>query len=206
VNPGRCQLRFARLRPLFVLALFVFPASAHAHTKIKGMGEFVSGLAHPLTTPAHVLILLALGLMLGQHTPIKLKMPVLVFVPLSAVALFLTTTRFAATVPQPILICFALCAAILVALEKAIPPVAVGVLLAAAALAIGFDSAVENGTTAVVIKTLLGIWVALVAVLFDLAFYVSRCTEKKWMKVAIRVIGSWIIAISLLVLAFSLRK
>ncbi len=170
------------------------------------MGDFVSGLAHPLMTPSHVLILLALGLMLGQHTPLKLKMPVLVFVPLSAVALILTTTRLAVTVPQPVLIGIALGAAILVSLEKALPPVGVGALLALAALGIGFDSAVESGTTAVVVKTLLGIWVALAVVLFDLAFYVSHCTQKQWMKVGIRVLGSWIIAISLLVLAFSLRR
>ncbi len=198
-------LSWKRLWPPAVW-LFAFPAPAHAHTTIKGMGEFVGGLVHPLVTPSHVLILLALGLMLGQHAPLKLKMPLLVFAPLSAVAMILSTTASGLVVPQPLLAGVALGAAGLVALGKAVPRVLTAVLLAAAAVAMGIDSAAERGPVAAVIKTLLGTWLCLVVVVFDLAFYVSRCTNTPWMKIGIRVIGSWIIAISLLVLAFSLRQ
>lgn len=130
----------------------------------------------------------------------------LVFAPLSAVALLLTLTGFITGVYQPILICIALCAATLVALEKPLSPWAASLMFAAAALAIGLDSGVENGTIKVVLKTLLGTWICLLVVILVLAYYVSLCAEKKWLKVGIRVVGSWIIAISLLVLAFSFRK
>ena len=191
---------------LFALFSLVLPTSAHAHTTIKGMGDFVSGLAHPLTTPAHVLVILGLALLLGQHTPLKLKMPMLVFGPLSAVALLLTTTGIVKSVPPPFLICIALVAAIFVALEKPLPPLWCGALFAVAAIGVGFDSRVENGSTGVVIKTLAGTWISLMALVCDLAFYVSFCTRKKWQRIGIRVAGSWIIAISLLMLAFSLRR
>ena len=49
-------------------------------------------------------------------------------------------------------------------------------------------------------------WVTLNLVVFNLAFYVSAMTKKKWTKVGIRVLGSWLIAISLLVLAFYFKK
>jgi len=189
-----------------VLALFAFPGTAHAHTTIKGLGEFANGIVHPLTTPAHVLILLGLGLLAGQHPPLNLKPLMLVFAPLLAIALALTTTGLVQSVYPPILICLALGLGALVALAVPVPPLASRTLFALAALAIGFDSAVESNSTAAVVKTLLGTWLIVVFVVCDLAYYVSLGAGKKWIAVGIRVIGSWIIAISLLVLAFSLRK
>jgi urease accessory protein len=56
----------------------------------------------------------------------------------------------------------------------------------------------------VVIKTLLGIWLMVVFLLFDVAYYTSLATRKHWPKVDVRIVGSWIIAISLLMLALSL--
>ena len=56
-----------------------------------------------------------------------------------------------------------------------------------------------------IIKTLSGTWIALVVLVCDIAIYVSLGAEAKWLQIALRVAGSWIIAIALLVLAFSLR-
>ena len=43
-----------------------------------------------------------------------------------------------------------------------------------------------------------------VFLLFDVAYYTSLATRNHWPKVGVRILGSWIIAISLLMLAFSL--
>lgn len=182
-----------------------FPLNVHAHTPIEGAGDFVAGLLHPLTTPTHLLVLLALGLMLGQHPPLRLKTPLLVFIPLSALALVLTTAGWFTPVPPAILLTIALGAAALVAWEKTVPPLANRVLLAAAAIALGLDSAVEKTDSVVVTKTLLGTAISLPVVLFDVAYYTSLCARKSWMRIGVRVLGSWIIAIALLVLAFSFR-
>ena len=69
----------------------------------------------------------------------------------------------------------------------------------------GAEIAPKNATLAT-IKTLLGTWVCLLLLLCNIAYYVSLLTDKQWGKVGIRVIASWIIAISLLVLAFALKK
>lgn len=51
-----------------------------------------------------------------------------------------------------------------------------------------------------------GTWVSLLLILMDVPFYISLGIKKKWVQIAVRVLASWIIAIALLVLAFSLRK
>lgn len=199
-------LRRARLPVLlFVLGL---PAAAHAHTTVQGMNDVGGGILHPFVTPAHVLILLGLGLMLGQHLLADLGKALRVFAPLTAVSLALTMTQRIAAVPSPVMISIALFAGMMVALEMRLPSVGRYALFAVAAMAIGLDSGTEAGTTAVVIKTLLGTWLGLVAGLANIAFYVSLAAErkKKWISIGLRVAGSWLVAISLLLLAFSLRK
>ncbi|MDR3401894.1 MAG: HupE/UreJ family protein [Chthoniobacter sp.] len=180
-----------------------------AHMTAPGMGNFASGLLHPWMTPTHVLVLLALGLWLGQHVPLRLGMPCKVFAPLSAVALLLTTTGWVAVVPPPILLGIALVTAAVVALESRLPSSAGAVLLAVAAVAIGLDSAPETTSTpSAVFSTLAGTWVGLGLGLVNLAYYVSLAAERKrqWIRIGFRVVGSWIFAISLLMLAFALRR
>ena len=92
----RGKLRFTSNRSLPVAAvvflLLLSPAYVQAHTTFQGLGEFASGLAflHPLTTPPHLLVLLALGLWLGQHAPLRIKEPALVFAGAAAGGLLLT--------------------------------------------------------------------------------------------------------------------
>ena len=79
-------------------------------------------LFHPLTTPAHLLVIVALGLLTGQRSPPDLKAPFVLFVPCLTFALIVTTIGLVKAVYQPVLIGLALCAAISVALEKPRPP------------------------------------------------------------------------------------
>jgi urease accessory protein len=189
-----------------VLLLLVFPSTAHAHISVEGVGEIGSGALHPLMTPAHVLILLGLGLLLGQQVPFHLKTPVLVLAPVSAAALALTATGRIPVVYPPVLIGIALCIAILVALECKLPRLVCGALCAAAAIGIGLDSGLETGSAFVVAKTLFGTWFSLNLIIPYIAMCASNGADKPWAKTGIRIAGSWIIAISLMVLAFALRK
>ncbi|MEO7100328.1 MAG: HupE/UreJ family protein [Luteolibacter sp.] len=193
------------LFPIFLFSLLL-QSTAHAHLTVEGIGEVGSGALHPLMTPAHVLILLALALLLGQRVPLDLKTPLKVLLPTSAVGLLLTTTGKVAGVYPPILIGIAMCIAILVALELKIPPLVCRMICAVAAIGIGLDSGLENGSAIVVAKTLIGTWISFNIVVAYLAICVSHGTGRPWAKIGTRVLGSWIIAISLLVLAFSLRK
>jgi urease accessory protein len=186
--------------------LLAIPASASAHTAINGVGDFFGGVLHPLTTPAHLLVLLGLGLLAGRPAPLNLKIPLAVFIPVSAVALGLTATGLVKTVYPPILIGLGLIAGLLVALGKPPPAAALAALFGFAALALGLDSAVETGSATVVVKTLLGTWLSLILAVADIAYYVSFFTSQKWQQVGIRVAGSWITAVSFMILAFALRR
>ena len=201
----RYFLRSLQWLPL-LLCLFAFPNTAHAHSPIKGLGDFYSGLFHPLTSPAHVLLIVALGLLAGRRRPFQLKAPMAVFIALSGTALFVATTCGIKAVHPALTIGVALCAGILLALDKNLATLPVCVLFAVAAIAMGLDSAVEASSRTSMAKTLLGNWISLVVLVCDVAIYVSLGGEAKWLKIALRIAGSWIIAISLLVLALSFRK
>lgn len=136
--------------------------------------------------------------------PLDLKPLFIFFAPILAFALTLTATGVIRGVYQPVLIGIALCAAIPVALEKPVSPLIYRVLTTAVALAIGFDSAPEPSSTGVLIKALAGTGIMVIFLVFDLAYYTRLAMGRPWLRVGVRVLGSWIIAISFLVLALSL--
>ena len=189
------------------IPFLALPRPAFAHAAIQGVDEFAAGILHPLMTPAHVLVLLSLGLLLGQHPPLRLKTPLLSFAVFAAAALCATTFHLAAAVPQSLILALALCGAIFVSAAWPMPAPAQAILFAAAALAVGFDSAVGDSPSRLAeVKTLLGIWVSLIITLVSVAFYVSLLPPKKWLQIAVRIAGSWIIAITVMMLAFLLRR
>ena len=197
--------RSLRWLPL-LLCLVVFPTTAHAHSPVKGLGDFYSGLLHPLTTPSHVLLIVALGLLAGRRRPFHLKAPMAIFSALSGAALVVATVGGTRGIHPNVMVGIALWAGILLALDKNLSPAPFCALVAVAAVVMGLDSAVESKSASAVIKTILGNWISLVVLVCDIAIYVSLGGEAKWLKVALRIAGSWIVAISLLVLAFSIRR
>jgi hydrogenase/urease accessory protein HupE len=108
-----------------------------------------------------------------------------------------------AVVPAPVRVAIALIAGALVAAEVRIPAFACGALFAVAALAMGMDSGVEGAPRDMEMKSLMGTCAGLVVGLTNVTLLVALIAEKKkqWMSIALRVAGSWIVAISLLMLA-----
>lgn len=54
------------LLPLASILYVTWPFTASAHVTFTGAGDLFAGLVHPLVVPAHVLVLVALGLLFGQ--------------------------------------------------------------------------------------------------------------------------------------------
>ena len=48
------------------MALLI-PGTTLAHAPIEGIGNFYNGLLHPVLVPAHLLLLVAIGLFIGQQ-------------------------------------------------------------------------------------------------------------------------------------------
>ena len=71
---------------------------------------------------------------------------------------------------------------------------------------LGWDSTPETASAWNTFKMLLGVWAGLAVLLLNLAGYAKMARKRPWVKIAFRVAGSWIMAISLLSLALALRK
>src|SRR6478609_1153457 len=140
------------LAPVVLFSLALAP-TVHAHMAVEGEGQIASGAVHPFVVPIHVLIILGLGLLLGQRVPLDLKIPARVILPVSAVALALSTLRPSAAVYPPLMVGVALCIGILVGLEKKLPRVVLGILCAVAVAGLGLDSGVESSSAAAIAKT-----------------------------------------------------
>jgi len=181
-------------------------STAQAHMLVEGAGDFVNGALHPFFTPAHTLILLGSALLLGQQVSCRVGLTIRVFAACSAIGLACTIPGQIPEIPQACLVGFALCLGMLVASERRLPGWALAGLGALAALGIGLDSGLEAPVVANVPKMLLGNWLSMNAVTFYLAICASNGADKQWARTGIRVIGSWIIAVSLLVLAFALKR
>ncbi len=200
---GHCRGSWLLAAGLFLLV----PTRAEAHTPIKGAGEFVSGFLHPFLTPTHLLVLLSVGLLLGQRLPLRLQWPLTVFAVSAAAGLSVTALHVIAGVSQTVLIVLGLCAGGLVAVAAPLPLWTRLMACAAAGLALGLDSGADPGTMGIAMaRMLLATWVSLILCVGDVAFYSSRLPPYQWVQTGIRVVGSWIVAIALLMLAFALRR
>ena len=205
-QPLQLSVRRAVVTVLAVLAMLAH-VDVYAHGASAGMAGFGGGLIHPLITPPHILLLLALGLWLGQQRPLALRAPSLIFVPAAAVGLLMTTYLPLALAWQPVLMVLALTAALLLTTSSRLPAWAALPLIGGAGLALGLDSGVDssNSTTALAI-TLLATWMGLSLCLVNFAYYTSLLPQRKWIQIGVRVAGSWLAAICLLGLAFTFRN
>ena len=162
---------------------------------------FVDGFINPLTTPAHVLVLLALALLLAEQ-PQRLA-GVLIF----ALAL---TTGFVAIVlaveTTPARIVLLAVAVVLGAMVAAawVPKLLAWLLVAIAGAALALDSPPQAVTIADAYATLAGTAVSACTMLVVVAAF-ARHAHADWQRLGVRILGSWIAASAILVLAVQLR-
>ena len=175
-----------------------------AHTQFAGIGDFWNGTLHPLYTPAHVVLLIALGLCLGHQSLRRVTAAAVAFGLFSAVGTVWAIARPLTDVGQAAPLTVAMFVAVLIALDRAIPETGLIALYAAGGLLIGADSGVEHATLATAMKMSLGTWLSVCFVVFNIAFYTARLTQH-WQRIGVRIAASWIVAISMLVLAFAIR-
>ena len=200
-------LQLTAMRAVFAGLATLAHVDVYAHGASAGMAGFGGGLIHPLITPAHILLLLALGLWLGQQRPLALRAPALTFVLAAAVGLLMTTYLTLLLTSQTMLMVLALVTALMLATSTRLPAWAALPLIGAAGLALGLDSGVDSAdsTTAPAI-TLLATWIGLSLCLVNFAYYTSLLPQHKWLQIGVRVAGSWLAAICLLGLAFTFRN
>jgi hypothetical protein len=168
------------------------------------MSALLRGALQPLVLPAHALALLALGLLISQqHARLRL-LPLAAFVAglvggLTAIALAVGQTPAA-----DVLLAASGLAGIVIAIGRPLPTLVCAFLAAFAGAAFALDSPPEAisiaAGTIILIGTGLGASVAL-ALAAAGASYLVDAQERVWARIGVRVLGSWIAASAMLVLA-----
>ena len=174
------------------------PASAHP---VFGVTGFAGGLLHALLVPAHLIAVVALALWIGQqgrgHGAV-IAYAAAIIAGLGAIALAYVPTR-----AEEGVLAVAASAGLLVALARPLPR-SLGVLLAGATgLALALDSPPETISLRDANLALLGTAIGAVIVLLALLQVTTRLT-RAWQRIGARILGSWIAASAILVLALRL--
>jgi urease accessory protein len=179
--------------------------SAHAHLMNTGFGPFYDGLTHLFVTPEDLLPVIALALLAGLRGP-RFGRAVLFALPaawlVGSAAGLLLAPRVTLPVAETI-VTIALGA--LLAADCPLPLAAVGGL----AILLGLLHGSLNGselpkTNASAQISAAGVAAALFVVVSLLAGQAAS-VRVPWTRVAVRVAGSWIVAIGLLMLGWAMR-
>lgn len=186
------------------LCLVTAANAAHAHAVINGIGGFYAGFLHPVTGLEHVLPFMALGILAGQQgdrvAPALLLFALMVM--LGAVgALLIPALPYIGLLN----ILSGVLLGALVAAYWRLPVVFLYVIAIAFGLSHGFANGAALNESLNPYLFIPGLGLAGLVVPAWLMIMVDYILRQKynWMRIAVRVTGSWIAAIGLLVLATS---
>ena len=198
------SLRWLLTRAAIAGCLMAAASAARAHTAAREVGDFYAGVLHPVTALEHVLSFVALGLLVGQQGR-KASPAVLMFSML--LMLGATSALWLPAVPYAGLLNIASAVLLggLIALARPLPVA----LTQGISVVFGLSHGFANGTAIVgAVKPYLFIpGIGLAGLIVPawgmiLTDFVMR-QRAGWMHIAVRVAGSWIAAIGILVLATS---
>ncbi len=186
------------------MCLLVWPANAHAHLMTTGLGPFYDGMTHLAMSPDDLLGVLAIAMLSGlvgkQHGRA-------VLFSLTMAWLFggLCGLQIDSEVSLPIANTLSfLMVGVLVAADRKLPLA----LVSGLAIALGLLHGILNGTAMAQagggFLALLGIATAVFVIVAIVAGFVVSL-QKAWTRVMVRVAGSWIAAIGLLMLGWTFR-
>ncbi|MBN2801498.1 MAG: HupE/UreJ family protein [Deltaproteobacteria bacterium] len=188
---------------LTILAFLLIPQIASAHAPIKGINNFYNGIIHPLVVPAHLLGIIALGLLTGQQSK-NITLAPRFFMGAILAGLLILSIGFNHDTETLVML-----TGLTAALITVISPKLKTILLALIAILIGFftglDSSPESLTGQDLFMSLGGTFLGASLTLFYISLLVSKA-KRKWQQIGIRVTASWVFASILLVMTLNLVK
>lgn len=173
---------------------------AQAHTVIEGVGGFSGGLLHPLLVPAHGLALVALGCLTGSLDFYGRLIVMTAFVAAATLSVVLVTMAFSAVNAELVVLSLAGFAGLLLAAGLRMPLAMIVVLAVCVAGALTFDSVPALLSAQDTILSLAGTIIAATFLLAAIAF-LSAAGPQVWRRIGTRILGSWIAASAVMVLA-----
>jgi hydrogenase/urease accessory protein HupE len=191
-------------RLLVAVALALLSADpALAHSPVEGLGDFYNGMLHPVIVPAHLVALIAAGLLIGRQPQGSYQIAAMGFLAASTAGLVWAGLGPELAV-ESFLLAGAAAGGLLLALTTGLPtwvPVAAGALLG---LGVGIDSGQGMDGIASRLAALTGSGVTIYLLFLYALAIADKLRAHQWQQVAIRVAGSWIAAGSLLALSLGL--
>ena len=191
------------LRAVFIIVVSVslfltLTAAAQAHSVNKQFGDFYGGMLHPVTALEHLLPILGLGLLAGQQSASNARWVLLLF----PAGLLLGAALGGNLGPSPYIEWFNrfsfLAIGVLVAGAVRLPPVALALAAVTFGISHGYENVADISSTVAMHLFVPGVvFTGLAMIAIFAAFTVSR--EAPWQKMVVRVLGSWIAAVGILV-------
>jgi len=190
---------------LLAAAAFVLSAQpGFAHPAPLGIDGFPGGLIHPLFVPAHAMAVLALGLLIGQQANWA-RLAALSFILGLAAGLGVMTLGIVPSWMNELVLGGALIAGLLAALDRPVPETLGCILAVLLGFCIGLDSPPEAISLAEANLMLIGTGLGAAALLI-LAVAIASRLKAGWARIGVRILGSWIAASAILVLALRLVR
>jgi hydrogenase/urease accessory protein HupE len=169
------------------------------------VAAFAGGFVDPLMVPAHLLALLALGLLVGRPDGGSRIVALVAFALALAAGLSAIALAVGQTPATDVLLGVTAVSGLLVALAFVLPSL-LGVALAViAGAALGLDSPPQVIAMADATLALTGTWLGACLALGFVAVCASLLT-RDWQRIGTRILGSWIAASAILVLALRFAR
>jgi hydrogenase/urease accessory protein HupE len=181
------------------LAALLLPGTARAHSPIEGIGDFYGGLLHPLTVPEHLIVLVTLGLLIGQQGAGPTRRGLVAFASGLLAGILLNDPIAGWVGLATPLLAAGLVLGLLSAMAFDLPAPLVVALAAAAGGLLGLDSAHDMLGTPSGMTLLLGSATSAALLVLYLAA-ITVCLQRHWQKIGVRIVGSWMATSALLVL------
>ena len=186
-----------------VAGLSLLPTPAHAHLVTTGLGPLYDGISHLFVSFEDFIPVVAIALLAGLNGP-KAGRIALFVVPGAWLLGGLGGFAVGAPLPGTLTAASFLLLGGLTASDRRLPPAAVTALAAALGLLHGWLNGAGIAEAGREALGLVGIVSAVFVVVALLAAFVVWL-RPPWTRIAVRAVGSWIAAIGLLLLGWSLR-
>jgi urease accessory protein len=169
------------------------------------MSALLGGLLHPFLTPAHVIVLVGLGLFAGGQDARIRRTVLLCFAAGLLAGLAAIVLALADEYADLAALLCAATAGLFAAIPRRVPLWIATPLAAIAGAAIELDSVPDEISMAATVFALATTAIAAVLALV-IVTAISTVRAHQWQRIGIRVLGSWIAAAAILVLALRLTQ
>ncbi len=186
------------------LAILLPIEEACAHPAFAGATGFYGGLVHPLFVPTHAIAILSLGMLIGQQAP-HWRWPLLfVYAAGLGVGFAAMVSAFAPRFSAETLLAATAIVGALVALARGVPWLS-GILALGVGLALALDSSPGGISVREANIIIAGTFCGAVILLWVLLEVVAML-RREWQKLGVRILGSWMGASAVLILAWQLAR